>query len=41
MIDYLYLDETQIGTTTPGQSKPERNDNERLLHIPVIASDAI
>ena len=28
------IDETLSGTTTPGQSVPENNGNERVLHIP-------
>ena len=27
------MDKTQIGTTTPGQSGPKGNANERVLHI--------
>ena len=29
------IDETLIGTTIQGQSEPESNDNERILHIPL------
>ena len=28
------IDGTLTGTTTPGQSEPESNGNEGLLHIP-------
>ena len=32
----IECDETLIGITTPGQSGPKSNGNERVLHTPQI-----
>ena len=35
------IDRSLSGATTPGQSKPERNSNEGVLHIPQISKAGV
>ena len=35
------IDRTISGATTPGQSRPESNGNERVLHIPQISKAGV